>query len=198
MKNYERYLQITAEEYEKKTIMSYFCRIPSDRRIIPLLAGLADKKILDMGLGGGYYTRYLVDKNVVVGVDQNPHLCKLDVPVHKGDATELSVLVGEEKFDIVFSAWMTEYLDGEQLDGFFVESKKVLRDSGKLITTVVSKYGLGFLYITMARMLRGIDKYNYHKKQIIEKLKKAGFADVEIIRLDSWLFVPWAYLVIAK
>ena len=24
-----------------------------------------------------------------------------------------------------------------------------------------------------------------------------GFADIEIIRLDSWLFVPWAYLVIA-
>ena len=197
MKNYERYLKTTAEEYDKKTIMSYFCRIPSDRRIIPLLADLADKKILDVGLGSGYYTRYLVEKNTVVGVDQNPHLCKLDVPVHKGDATELSALVNEEKFDIIFSAWMTEYLDEEQLDGFFVESKKVLKDDGRLITTVISKYGFGFLYITMAGMLRGIDKYNYPRKQIIAKLKEAGFADIEIIRLDSWLFVPWAYLVIA-
>ncbi len=198
MKNYERYLKTTAEEYDKKTIMSYFCRIPSDRKIIPMLSDFADKRILDVGLGSGYYTRYLVGRNVVVGVDQNPHLCKLDVPVHKGDATELSILVGQEKFDVVFSAWMTEYLNVEQLSGFFAESKKVLNDGGRLVTTVVSRYGFGFAYITMARMVRGIDKYNYHKKQVIAKLKKAGFADIEIIKLNSWLFIPWAYLVIAQ
>jgi SAM-dependent methyltransferase len=198
MKNYERYLKTTAEEYDKKTIMSYFCRIPSDRKIIPMLSDFADKRILDVGLGSGYYTRYLVERNDVVGVDQNPHLCKLDVPVHKGDAAELSALVGGEKFDIVFSVWMTEYLDEEQLDGFFVESKKVLNSGGRLITTVISKYGFGFLYITMAGMVRGIDKYNYQKKKIIAKLKAAGFADIQIIKLDSWLFIPWAYLVIAQ
>ncbi len=198
MKNYERYLKTTGEEYDKKTIMSYFCRIPSDRRIIPLLADFADKKILDVGLGSGYYTRYLVERNVVVGVDQNPHLCRLNVSVHKGDASELSNLVGGEKFDIVFSAWMTEYLNEEQLCAFFAESKKVLKNDGKLITTVISRYGFGFVYITMARLLRGIDKYNYHKKQIVAEMKKAGFADIEIIKLDSWLSIPWAYMVIAR
>ena len=178
--------------------MSYFCRIPSDRKIIPILSDLADKRILDVGLGSGYYTRYLVEKNVVVGVDQNPHLCKLDVPVHKGDATGLSTLVGEEKFDVVFSAWMTEYLNVKQLDGFFAESKKVLKSNGRLITTVISRYGFGFVYIMMARIIRGIDKYNYTKRQVVEKLRVAGFTDIEIIRLDSWLFIPWAFMVIAE
>lgn len=198
MKNYERYLEKTSEEYEKKTIMSYFCRTPSDRIIIPFISKLKGKHILDVGLGTGCYTRVLIEDNEVTGVDQNPHLCKLPIKVYKGDATELAKLVKAERFDIVFSTWMTEYLDEEQLSGFFTESKKVLKDDGMLITTVISKYGLGFVYITLAKILRGTDKYNYHKKQIVAKLKEAGFADIEIIRLDSWLFIPWAYLVIAR
>jgi ubiquinone/menaquinone biosynthesis C-methylase UbiE len=72
MKNYERYLETTAEEYEKKTIMSYFCRVPSDRKIVPLLSGITNKKVLDVGLGTGYYSRILKKDNSVVGIDHNP------------------------------------------------------------------------------------------------------------------------------
>jgi len=198
MKNYERYLEKTSEEYEKKTIMSYFCRMPSDRIIIPFISKLKGKHILDVGLGTGCYTRVLIEDNEVTGVDQNPHLCKLPIKVYKGDATELSSLVGQEKFDIVLSTWMTEYLDEEQLSGFFTESKKVLKDNGMLITTVISKYGLGFVYITMAKLLRGINKYYYHPGEIIKKLKATGFSDVKIIKLNSWLHVPWAYMVVAE
>jgi ubiquinone/menaquinone biosynthesis C-methylase UbiE len=198
MKNYERYLTTTAEQYDKKTIMSYFCRVPSDRKIIPLLSKIRDKKILDVGLGTGYYSSVLTKQNHVAGVDHNPHLCKLPIQVYQGDATELSRLVNQEKFDIVISTWMTEYLNEEQLSAFFAESKKVLNDQGKLITTMISKYGFGFVYVTAARLLRGIHKYNYHKKDVIAKLKETGFSRVEIVALDSWLYLPWAYLVIAQ
>ena len=198
MKNYERYLKTTAEEYDKKTVMSYLCRVPSDRKIIPLLSEIANKKILDVGLGTGRYSRILSKNNLVVGVDHNPHLCKLPIKVYNGDATELTRLVNEEKFDIVISTWMTEYLDQEQLSAFFAESKKVLNNGGKLITTIISKYGFGFLYVTAARLLRGIDKYNYGKKTVIAKLKEAGFSTVKITTLNSRLYSPWAYLVIAE
>ena len=198
MKNYERYLEKTSEEYEKKTIMSYFCRMPSDRIIIPFISKIKGKRILDVGLGTGYYTRILIDDNEVTGVDQNPHLCKLPIKVYKGDATELARLVKAEKFDIVFSTWMTEYLNEEKLSGFFTESKKVLKDDGMLVTTVISKYGLGFVYITMAKLLRGTNKYYYHPKEIIEKLRAAGFTDIKIIKLTSWLYFPWAYLAVAE
>jgi SAM-dependent methyltransferase len=198
MKNYDRYLETSSEDYDKKTIMSYFCRVPSDRKIFPLLSELADKKILDVGLGTGYYSRLLIGRNSVVGIDQNPHLCRLAIEVHEGDATKLSELVKDEKFDIVVSTWMTEYLDDKQLGSFFSESKKVLVDGGKLITTVISKYGFGFLYVTAAKLLRGIDKYNYRKEQVIGRLKEAGFTKIEIVSLNSWLGVPWAYMVIAR
>ena len=198
MKNYDRYKNITSETYEKKGIMNYLAKIPSDKKLIPLISQIKDKDILDVGLGTGYYTRLLIEDNKVTGVDQNPHLCKLPIKVYKGDATELAKLVKGEKFDIVFSTWMTEYLDEEQLSVFFAESKKVLKDDGTFITTVISKYGLGFVYITMAKLLRGINKYYYHPREVIKKLKATGFSDVKIIKLNSWLHVPWAYMVVAE
>ena len=198
MKNYERYLKTTAEQYDKKTIMSYFCRVPSDKKIIPLLSEIKNKKILDVGLGTGYYSRILTKGNYVAGVDRNPHLCKLPIKMYKGDATKLTKLVQDEKFDIVLSTWMTEYLNEEQLSAFFAESKRVLNNDGKLITTVISKYGFGFIYVTAAKILRGISKYNYHPKQIIKKLKDAGFTNIKIIKLNSWLRFPWAYMVVAE
>jgi cyclopropane fatty-acyl-phospholipid synthase-like methyltransferase len=93
---------------------------------------------------------------------------------------------------------MTEYLKEEQLGAFFAESKKVLNSGGKLITTMISKHGFGFAYVTAARLLRGIHKYNYDKKAVTNKLRAAGFSTIEIISLNSWLHLPWAYLVIAE
>jgi SAM-dependent methyltransferase len=202
MENYDRYKSVTAESFDKKGIAHYIMyhllRIPSDGRIIPLIDGIKGKRVLDVGLGTGQYTRLLLKDNEVVGVDQNPHLCRLPIKVHQGDAAQLAELVGEERFDIVFSTWMTEYLSREQLTAFFKEVRKVLANQGLLITTIISKYGFGFLYVTAAKIIRGIDKYNYTKKEVIDMLKEAGFADIEIINLSSRLYVPWAYLVVAR
>jgi SAM-dependent methyltransferase len=178
--------------------MDYLVRIPSDRRIIPLISRLKGKKILDVGLGTGLYTRLLLKGNEVIGVDQNPHFCRLPIKVYGGDATQLVELAGAERFDVVFSTWMTEYLSGEQLSVFFGEARKVLAEGGQLMTTIISKYGFGFLYVAAAKLIRGIHKYNYTKKSVVNMLKEAGFSDIEIINLNSWLFFPWAYMAIAK
>jgi len=44
----------------------------------------------------------------------------------------------------------------------------------------------------MAKMIRGIDKYNYTIKRVTDMLKEAGFADIEIVNLSSWLYVSFA------
>jgi SAM-dependent methyltransferase len=178
--------------------MYWLCRLPSDRRILPVLAALRGKDILDVGLGTGHYTRLLVPHNRVVGVDQHPHLCRLDVEVRQGDATRLGEVVGDERFDVVLSTWMTDYLDGGQLGAFFAESRRVLRQGGRLLTTVVSAHGLGLLYVTLARLLKGVRKHGYTRRQITRKLTDAGFRKVEIIHMTSYLRCPWAYLVSAE
>jgi cyclopropane fatty-acyl-phospholipid synthase-like methyltransferase len=178
--------------------MYYLCRITSDRIIIPFISEIKDKYILDVGLGTGFYTKLLIEKNKVIGIDQNPHLCRLSIPLYKGDATQLSEIVSGEKFDVVLSTWMTEYLNPEQLSAFLDNAEKVLNERGIFISTFISNYCLGYTYVKLAKILKGIDKYCYPKKEIINKLKHTGFTNIKIINLNSRLYIPWAYLVIAE
>ena len=194
----ERYTHYTPESYERQGIMTYLCRMPADRKILPVLSQIKGKSILDVGLGTGDYTRLLLPDNRVVGVDQSPHLCRLDIKVLKGDATQLSAIVGTERFDIVLSTWMTDYLNGDELQEFFTEAKKVLNPGGQLITTTIRPNGWGLVYLALARYWRRVDKHGCAKKRVIEKLRKAGFAEIEMINLNSWLGIPWACLVTAK
>jgi len=198
MENYERYKNVTADSYEKKGIMYYLCQIPSDKKIIPLLSKIENKKILDVGCGSGLYTKFLIEKNKVVGIDQNPHLCRLSIPLKQGDATQLSKVFGDEKFEMVISTWMTEYLNPDKLNAFLSEAGKVLNRQGMFISTFISNYGMGYAYIKLAKTLKNIDKYCYSRKQILELIGRSGFKSVKIINLSSWLNIPWAYLVSAE
>jgi ubiquinone/menaquinone biosynthesis C-methylase UbiE len=198
MANYERYKQETAESYEKKCLMDYLVRIPSDKKLLPIISKIKGKKILDVGPGTGRYTKILLNDNDVIGIDRNPHLCRVPIKVLSADATQFVGLVGPQSFDTVFSTWMTEYLNPEQLSVFFQQARIAIKQGGELVTTIVSKHGFGFLYITAAGLLRGVSKYNYSKREVSDKLRDAGFKEISIVNLNSWLGIPWAYLVTAK
>ena len=186
MTGYERYEGTTGRQCVKKTLMYYVCRVPANRRLIPAVRQIENKKVLDVGLGSGYYTELLLDKNTVVGIDQNPHLCELPITVHKGDATELSSIVEGEKFDVVLSTWMTDYLNSEQVLKFLTEAKAVLNDGGKVMVTFPKTYGFGFFYVRIAKLIRGINKYTYRRKDLAETFREAGFKQIEFVNLDSW------------
>jgi len=200
MENYERYKNINSKKYEKKGIMYYLCRKPSDNKIFPIINNIKDKKVLEVGIGTGYYTKILLkNKCNVTGVDINPHLGKkLGIKIIKAKADNFSKNLKKEKFDIVSSFWMTEYLNEKQLEDFLKESRKVLKKDGKLITTIITNKGLGWLYIFLAKRLKNINKYNYSKKQIANYLKNQELNSVHIIKLNSWLSIPWAFLVVTK
>jgi len=198
MVNYDRYKTVTTESFDKKDVMYYLVRIQSDRKLIPFISQIKGKKILDVGPGSGRYTKLLLNDNEVIGIDRNPHLCRLPIKVLQADATQFVGLVGAQSFDMVFSTWMTEYLNPQQLGTFFRQARSAIKQGGELVTTIVSKHGFGFLYITAAKMIRGIDKYNYSKREVCDILREAGFKEISIVNLSSWLGIPWAYLVTAK
>jgi hypothetical protein len=93
---------------------------------------------------------------------------------------------------------MTDYFNGDKLQQFFNEAKKVLKPGGSLMTTTIRPNGWGLIYLFLARYWRRVDKHGCEKKRVVEKLKKAGFNDIQLINLNSWLGVPWACLVMAR
>ena len=88
-------------------------------------------------------------------------------------------------------------MNAEQVQKFFAEAKTVLTKGGKLMVTFPNTYGFGFFYVRAAKLLKGVNKYTYRKKDVTEMLGKAGFKDIEFINLNSWCF-PWAYMVTAE
>ena len=106
--------------------------------------------------------------------------------------------MSEASFDVVLSTWMTDYLDEAALGEFFGQAKAVLRPGGKLIATVIRRWGVGLPYVTAAKVIRGVDKYTYPRAKVIQLLRDAGFSEIELVGLNAWLGIPWAWAVVAQ
>ncbi len=193
--NYDRYCNQNERNYNRKTLSYYLMRKPPDKILIPYVSGICNKKVLEVGIGYGYYTRYYMDNcNKVKGIDVNPSLGKdLDIEVAYGLANKLKETV-KEKFDYIVSFFMTEYLSYEEMKEFIGQGILLLNDGGRFVTTVIQKRGLGRLYILFARM-RGIKKYNYSMEEIYSMIEKEKEISINILPLDTVMKIPFASLV---
>jgi SAM-dependent methyltransferase len=192
-KNYTRYEHFDLKKYSRKGFSYYIYRKPADTVILPLVQTLCHKRVLEVGLGAGYYTTYFLANGCdVTGVDINPHIgAQLGIPIVKATADDFSRYLDDKKFDVVASFWMTEYLNPGELQRFVMEALSVLNDGGWLITTIIAKAGWGKFY-TFASRLKNIAKFTYSRTEIA-----AIFFPQEIAITDipGKFALPFAYLV---
>ena len=193
MSNYDRYRYYTESQYEKKGLSYYFMKKQADKRLLPYVTHIRKKRVLEVGPGYGYYTKYLLkNDNHVSGLDINPELgANIGIKIVKGRADQLQDKI-QDKYDRILSFFMTEYLDEIQMGEFMRQSIKLLDSEGIFATTVIVNKGLGWIYITLAR-LKGIKKYCYSSKQV-RNMIGAGKA-VRMIPLNTIFNVPFAVLV---
>lgn len=193
MHNYDRYQHYTESQYNKKGLSYFFMKKQADKKLIPYVKSIKKKKILEVGPGYGYYTRYLLENaNIVSGLDINPELgADIGIEITKGCADQLQNLV-HEKYDRVLSFFMTEYLDEMQMEKFMKQGVEALEMDGVFATTAIVNRGLGWLYITLAR-LKGINKYCYSQKQIRKMIGDGK--NVRMIPLNTILNIPFAVLI---
>lgn len=193
MHNYDRYQNYTENKYNKKGISWLLMKKQADKRLIPYVKSIKKEKILEVGPGYGYYTRYLLENgNSVSGVDINPELgAKIGIEITKGRADQLQEIV-HDKYDRVCSFWMTEYLDELQMKKFMKQSIALLNHEGVFATTAILNRGLGRIYITLARM-KGVRKFCYSVKKMEEMLEEEGKA--RIVPLNTVLHIPFAVLI---
>lgn len=193
MHNYDRYQGYTESTYNKKGISWFFMKKQADKRLIPYVKNMEKKKILEVGPGYGYYTRYLLENgNSVSGVDINPELgSNIGIEIMKGRADQLQEIV-HDTYDRVCSFWMTEYLDELQMKKFMRQSIALLNPEGVFATTVILNRGLGWVYIMLARM-KGVRKFCYPIKKIEEML--GGEGKMHMVPLKTVFHIPFAVLI---
>lgn len=194
--NYDRYLHYTESQYNKKGLSYFFMRKQANKKLIPYINSIKKKKILEVGPGYGYYTKYLLENdNDVRGLDVNPELgVNVGIEITKGNADRLQDMV-HNKYDRILSFFMTEYLNETQMQEFVHQGVHQLERDGIFATTVIVNRGLGWIYIVLAR-LKGIKKYCYSLKQI---RKMVGVEkNVRMIPLNTILSIPFAVLVEVK
>jgi len=157
-----------------KKIISYF---------YPNLSGL---EILEIGPGGGIWTKYFLEKGAkVICVDISEPILRANQNQNPqaefilGDATMIKI---NKKFDLVFAKDVIEYI---QEDEVFLENMNYhLKSSGKILINTQNSHSLNYSVQNIFHKLKG-DKnwlgwdpthvrfYNY--PILKDKLAKAGF-----------------------
>lgn len=191
--NYDRYRDSNEQKYNKKTFSYYLMRQPVDKILIPYVSGISHKKVLEVGIGYGYYTKYYINNNnQITGLDANAQMgVNIGVKVIQGFANQLKEKICD-KYQCILSFWMTEYLSYTELKAFIEQGIEMTEEGGIFATTIILKKGLGRFYIDMAS-LRGVKKYNYTLEQV-ENIVGNQYRK-RITPLNSVCGIPFAILL---
>lgn len=160
----------------RRAILEEFLRI-----IIPHQK--AEKpKILDVGCGTGANLEMLAQFGASEGVDVSDdalEFCrKKGLKVHKGLAESLPF--EDESFDVVTALDVVEHLD-DDVSGL-KEMHRVLKTGGKTLIFVPA-----FMWLWGVQDDISNHRIRYTKKQIVERLEKAGFT-IERATYANWTF----------
>jgi SAM-dependent methyltransferase len=141
-----------------------------------------NSKILDVGCGTGANLEMLANFGESEGVDVSDdalEFCKLKgLKVHKGLAEKLPF--ADESFDVVTALDVVEHLD-DDIAGLR-EMNRVLKTGGKTLIFVPA-----FMWLWGVQDDISNHRIRYTKKQIVERLNKAGF-EIERATYANWTF----------
>lgn len=139
-------------------------------------------KILDVGCGTGGNLEMLANFGAAEGVDVSDEALEFcrskKLNVHKGLAESLPF--ADESFDVVTALDVVEHLD-DDLAGL-KEMFRVLKTGGKTLIFVPA-----FMWLWGVQDDVSNHRIRYTKKQIVERLEKAGFA-IERATYANWTF----------
>lgn len=139
-------------------------------------------KILDVGCGTGANLEMLAQFGASEGVDVSDdalEFCKAKgLKVHKGLAEKLPF--EDESFDVVTALDVVEHLDDDVAG--LKEMNRVLKTGGKTLIFVPA-----FMWLWGVQDDISNHRIRYTKKQIVERLEKAGF-EIERATYANWTF----------
>lgn len=139
-------------------------------------------RILDVGCGTGANLEMLANFGAAEGVDVSDdalEFCRLkNLKAHKGLAEKLPF--ADESFDIVTALDVVEHLDDDVAG--LTEMNRVLKKTGRALIFVPA-----FMWLWGVQDDVSNHRIRYTKRQIVERLKKAGF-EIERATYANWTF----------
>jgi SAM-dependent methyltransferase len=136
----------TAQGWVRKqptTLSDFTGRIP----LLAMAEPVADKRVLDLGCGEGYFARHLKARgaSLVIGMDQSAGMIELaqqqeaseplGIEYHVGCATKLS-LFPDQSFDMTIAVFLFNYLTVEQTRRCMEEVARVVKPGGRFLFAV--------------------------------------------------------------
>jgi SAM-dependent methyltransferase len=148
-------------------------------------SGIRNPKILDVGCGTGANLEMLAQFGAAEGVDVSEEaleFCRAKgLKTHKGLAEKLPF--ADESFDLVTALDVVEHLDNDVAG--LREMHRVLKSGGRTLIFVPA-----FMWLWGVQDDISNHRIRYTKKQIVERLEKAGF-EIERATYANWtFFVP--------
>jgi len=177
-------------EIENKVESFHWWFVGRRKLLKTLLASInvrAKSITLDLGCGTGSNLKVLTSEGChVIGLDQSIYALTFARSKGKslflvGDLNRLPIK--EKSFDLIIAMDILEHLE-DDMKGIS-ESYRVLNKGGILIVTVPA-----FNFLWGAQDLITGHKRRYTKKEIMEKLKKAGFDILKSSYFNFFLFFP--------
>ena len=143
---------------------------------------VSSPRILDVGCGTGANLEMLANFGEAEGVDVSDdalEFCRLkNLKAHKGLAEKLPF--ADESFDLVTALDVVEHLD-DDVSGL-KEMNRVLKSGGKTLIFVPA-----FMWLWGVQDDISNHRIRYTKRQIVERLEKAGF-EIERATYANWTF----------
>jgi SAM-dependent methyltransferase len=110
--------------------------------VLSLLPEIRNKKILDAGCAGGWYTKYLLDHGAdVTAMDVNKNMVEITkkrtqgkCPVIQADLNNKLDFIQDDSLDIVLASLVLHYL--KDVANAFSEFNRILKTNGEIIFSV--------------------------------------------------------------
>ncbi|CAK8723060.1 hypothetical protein GMJAKD_12290 [Candidatus Electrothrix aarhusensis] len=168
---------------------------------LPLLTGIQNKKVLDLGCGTGVLLPHVVDNgSKYVGLDISDNMLEILKDAYRSDIEEnnIDIILGDIKKIKLPSD--IDYAVGLGFIEYFSDPEKIVRKiyssmngNGSLILSFPNFHSLDFLFLTIfaplryfARKITGKHTVQpprnlWNKKSALELFESCGFKNVEII-----------------
>lgn len=179
----EKYVEYFGDDWEFINEINSFINL-----IIP------NGKVLDLGCGSGYISKYMADKNLQpVGIDFSEKMIEIakkkypEIPFLKMDIANVDKIFEENTFDGLLAIYILYFIPKEQMDSVLESLSRILKDGAQFF--MVIQIGKGEMFVDETLMPKGKQKQALFvnlntEEELLELLQKHNFS------VDQLKFYP--------